>query len=152
MNCLILDDEPFATDLIEAYVNQTDSLNLVHSLNNPLEALSILESEDIDLLFLDIQMPHLTGFDLLAKLKKKPLVILISAHPEYALIGFQWDVVDYLLKPVRYEDFERAVSKALTRNEGNRPSQTITATNSFFVRGEHKIMKVDVESILFIES
>ena len=151
IKCIIIDDESFAIKLIEAYVQKIPYLELVAACKGSLEALNILQEQQIDLLFLDIQMPDLTGFELLKTLAHKPQVIIISAYPEFALDGFKWDVTDYLLKPVPFERFVEAVNKAKKRIIPN-DKESGKVKDHFFVRGEHKMIKVRINEILYIES
>jgi two-component system LytT family response regulator len=102
LTCLIVDDEPLARNLMTDYVSKVPYLNLLQACSNPLEAVEILRKNQVDLLFLDIQMPEITGLSLLKALTKKPLVILTTAYSEYALEGYEHDVVDYLLKPITF--------------------------------------------------
>ena len=119
---IIVDDEPLAQDVLETYVEKFPELSLVRKCNNALEANEVLKSQDIDLMFLDIQMPQLTGIDFLKTLSRPPLVIFTTAYPNYALEGFELNALDYLLKPISLERFIKAVNKAveqikLQRNE-----------------------------------
>src|SRR6185295_17862882 len=108
LTCLIVEDEPLARSLLTDYVKKIPSLELIAACPSPLEAIEILKTNPVDLLFLDIQMPELTGIGLLKALTKKPMVIFTTAYSEYALEGYELDVVDYLLKPVTFERFLRA--------------------------------------------
>lgn len=112
INCLILDDEELARNLVENYANRLSNLNVICKCSNPIQAIQILQEHQIDLIFLDIQMPELTGIEFLNTLQHKPLVIFTTAYKEYALQGFDLDIVDYLLKPFRFERFVQAVNKA----------------------------------------
>lgn len=112
INCLILDDEELARNLVENYANRLSNLNVICKCSNPIQAIQILQEHQIDLIFLDIQMPELTGIEFLNTLQHKPLVIFTTAYKEYALQGFDLDIIDYLLKPFRFERFIQAVNKA----------------------------------------
>jgi two-component system LytT family response regulator len=117
LNCVIVEDEPLARNLLVDYVRKVPSLNLIDACYSPIAALDVLRNNTIDLLFLDVQMPELTGISLLKVLQKRPLVILTTAYSDYALEGYELDVVDYLLKPITFERFLRAVDKAAQRLE-----------------------------------
>ena len=113
VNCLVVDDEELARILLENYISRMPHLNLVEKCSNPLEALKVLQDKAIDILFLDIQMPELTGIDFIKSLQKKPKIIFTTAYSEYAIEGYQLDVVDYLLKPFGFERFVQAANKAV---------------------------------------
>lgn len=115
MNCLILDDEPLAREVLETYVAQTPELNLLGSYEDPIIARPILQQGDVELLFLDIRMPGISGLELLKSLTNKPPTIITTAFPEHALEGFELDVIDYLVKPIPYPRFLQAVDKAQRR-------------------------------------
>jgi len=157
LNCIIVDDEPLARKLIADYVQKVPGLNLVESCAGPLAAMEILRSHKIDLLFLDVQMPELTGITLMKSLQKKPLVILTTAYSEYALQGYELDVVDYLLKPITFERFLMAVDKAALRAAGAvpmaEPEKTLAEPQQpfVFVKDGTKLVKVWLRDILFVE-
>jgi len=109
MNCIALDDEPLALDIIEAYVKKHPELNLIARCNNAEEATDILNNHSIDLMFLDIQMPGVTGLNFVRSLENKPLFMFTTAYSEYAIDGFELDAIDYLLKPIAYDRFEKAI-------------------------------------------
>ena len=113
INVIIVDDEPLALDVLETYIDKIQELNLVQKCKNAIEANEALKNHDIDLMFLDIQMPQLTGTDFLKTLSKPPLVIFTTAYANYALEGFELNAVDYLLKPISLERFMKAVNKAV---------------------------------------
>jgi DNA-binding LytR/AlgR family response regulator len=149
IKCLVVDDEPNATELIEAYVAATPSLELVASCNQSKKALEILKTHPVDVLFLDIRMPEMNGFELLQELKNPPQVIIITAHVEYAIFGYQFDVLDYLLKPLSLEDFQKSVSKIKLKKTDKEPDKL---GDSFYIREEYKLIKIRVKDILFVES
>lgn len=152
IRCLIVDDEPLALNLIEGYVQKTPFLELAGRCNNAFEALERIGSGDIDLLFLDIQMPGLSGVELSRTLKNGPKLIFTTAFEEYALEGFKVDAIDYLLKPFNYEEFLKAANKArewLSLREGkNNPAPE---ENTLFVKSEYKLVKIDLQKVLYIE-
>ena len=112
IKCLIVEDEELARDLLEKFINKVPHLELVAKCENPLKAMPVLQEHTIDLLFLDIQMPELTGVEFLKMLPTKPVVVFTTAYPSYALEGYQLNVTDYLLKPFSFERFLQAVNKA----------------------------------------
>jgi two-component system, LytTR family, response regulator len=155
LSCLIVDDEPMARSLIADYVSKVSYLQLVDVCSSPLAALEILRKETIDVLFLDIQMPEITGLSLLKTLQKKPLVILTTAYPQYALEGYELDVVDYLLKPITFERFLKAVDKVSQRKTGA-PVETVVQAGEesapfVFVKDGTKLVKIKLEDILYVE-
>lgn len=158
LTCLIVEDEPLARNLLTEYVRKVPYLKLVDACANPLAALEILHNQKVDILFLDIQMPEITGITLLKILQKKPQVILTTAYSEYALESYELDVVDYLLKPISLERFLKAVDKASQRLA---PIPPVPAkiekgqpelTNPFiFVKDGSKLVKIKVNEILYVE-
>lgn len=158
LNCVIIEDEPLARNLMIDYVNKVPTLNLLAAFPNPLEAMPTLQSAQIDILFLDVQMPELTGISLLKILKKKPMVVLTTAYSQYALEGYELDVADYLLKPITFERFLKAVEKVSQRLESAaKPSNTISVetnpvANPFvFVKDGTSLVKVRLNDILYVE-
>lgn len=161
--CLLVDDENLALRLLEDYVNKIPQLTIVGKCQNALSALQILQTQQIDILFLDIQMPDLTGIELIKILKNKPEIILTTAYAEHALEGYQLDVTDYLLKPIPFERFVQAVNKAMEyrnlRNAGvsnlnvsSAPVSTAApALDYMFVKSDYKQIKVPYADILYIE-
>jgi len=155
LTCLIIEDEPLARNLMKDYVQKVPYLTLVEAFSNPISALEVLKSRHIDILFLDIQMPEITGISLLKTLQQKPFVILTTAYSQYALEGYELDVVDYLLKPITFERFLRAVDKVNQRVAvAAKPEteNTVTDTRSFvFVKDGTKLVKIHLDDILYIE-
>ncbi len=157
LNCVIIEDEPLARNLMIDYVKKVPSLNLVQAFSNPLEALEALRTLSVDVLFLDIQMPELTGISLLKVLTKKPFIILTTAYSDYALEGYELDVADYLLKPVTFERFLKAVDKVMQRAEAeSKPvviqNEPTSSTAPFvFVKDGTKLVKVKLDEILYVE-
>lgn len=160
IRCLALDDEAYASEIIATYIRRTPFLELVCTTTNAFEALELVQQGKVDLVFLDIQMPELTGIQFLKICGGKCKVVLTTAYPEYALEGFDLDVVDYLLKPIPYERFYKAVSKAqLLITPGiqaiQEPNPTVTSQpNDFiFIKGDskNKFFKIDYKDILFVE-
>lgn len=153
IRCLAIDDETLALDLLEDNIRQIPFLHLVKRCKNAYEAIAILQNEEIDLIFVDIQMPGLTGIQLLNSLQVKPMVIFITAYEKYAIESFNLDVMDYLLKPVPFERFLKAANKALEYyNLKQKQTQQPNATNDFlFVNAEYSLIKIIVNDITHIE-
>lgn len=155
IRCLIVDDEPLALDLIEDYVLKTPFLELVNKYNSPFQAIEALQKEKVDLIFLDIQMPGLSGIDFSKLLHNGPKVIFTTAYSQYALEGFKVDALDYLVKPISYQEFLKASNKALTwysMIEQNAETKNLEpSSSSIFVKSEYKLIKVELNDILYIE-
>lgn len=156
--CLIVDDEPLAVRLISSYIQQVPGLEIAAACNNAIDAFKILREQKIDLLFLDIKMPKLIGTDFLRSISNPPKVIFITAYRDYALDGYELDIVDYLLKPVSFTRFMKAVSKAtklisLDNNLSSKNSEPNSNKNSFlYFKINKEMQKVLLHEILFIES
>lgn len=155
INCVIVDDEPLARNLMTEYVKKVPSLNLIEACSSPIAALEVLKKHPVDLLFLDVQMPELTGISMLKVMKKKPLVILTTAYSEYALQGYDLDIADYLLKPITFERFLRAVDKVTERLSLKTQvvvERSVAADPSFvFVKDGTKLVKVVFDDIKYVE-
>jgi DNA-binding LytR/AlgR family response regulator len=161
LNVLIVDDEPLALDVLETYIGQMPELRLVKRCTNALEANEALKTHDVDLMFLDIQMPQLTGIDFVKTLVNPPMVVFTTAYPNYAIQGFDLNALDYLLKPISLERFMKAVNKAvehaeLTHREvSNGAPQPAAGGNEsldfFFVKADKKLIKVNFDDIIYIE-
>lgn len=158
-NCVIVEDEPLARNLMTEYVRKVPTLlNLVEACSSPLAALEVLRNNNVDILFLDVQMPEITGISLLKVLQKKPLVVLTTAYSEYALEGYELDVADYLLKPITFERFLRTVDKLVQRLEAKTPaappqerSPSESSPAFVFVKDGTKLVKVRLDDILYVE-
>jgi len=129
INCLIVDDEQLARGLLESYISKIPYLSLKKSCKSALDAIDHLQKGDIDLMFLDIQMPDLTGIEFLQTLKKKPMVIFTTAYKEYALEGYELDVIDYMLKPIPFERFLQGANKAMEQIKLINAATTLTRNN-----------------------
>lgn len=158
LNCVIIEDEPLARNLLVEYVRKVPSLNLIEAFSNPLAAMETLRSAPVDVLFLDVQMPEITGISLLKILKKRPLIVLTTAYSQYALEGYELDVADYLLKPITFERFLKSVDKITQRLETvpasppSTPAETVSSPPAFiFVKDGTKLVKVKLDEILYIE-
>ncbi|MBL7862231.1 MAG: response regulator transcription factor [Cyclobacteriaceae bacterium] len=157
LNCVIIEDEPLARNLMVEYVKKVPTLNLLNAFSNPLEALEALRTLSVDVLFLDVQMPELTGISLLKVLKNKPLVVLTTAYSEYALEGYELDVADYLLKPITFERFLKCVDKITQRLDAeskpvsNGEPATPSTPPFVFVKDGTKLVKVRLDEIRYVE-
>jgi len=154
IRCLVVDDEPPAREIVKRYIAELPLLELAGECGNALQTMSFLQQHPVDLLFLDIKMPQLSGTGLLKVLKHPPKVIFTTAHAEYALEGYELDVVDYLLKPVQFERFLKAVHKViqLPVAEPAAPSVEIKKEAFIYFRADRKMVKVLLNDILYIES
>ena len=162
MNCLVVDDEPLAIDVIKKHVDRIPFLNVVGTTTSAFEAIEIINSGSIDLLFLDIQMPELTGLELLNSLRKPPLVVFTTAYQEYALESYELDAVDYLMKPIPFDRLLKAVNKAKTRLGSSKkdiaqniPKEMFSKMENkefIFVKTAYKTVKLMLKDIHYIES
>jgi len=156
--CLAVDDEPPALDVLQKYISSVPSLELAGVCNNAVEAISVLQQHRIDLLFLDIQMPQLLGTDFIRTLKNPPKVIFTTAYRKFAVEGFELNAVDYLLKPISFERFLKAVNRVMditlpiTDNVGNASDKSISDDPYIFFRADRKTLKVALDDIVYIES
>ena len=154
IRCLVVDDEPLALDILTDYIAKVPSLKLVCATTSAFDALAIAQKDEVDLIFLDVQMPELTGIQFLKIINGKCQVILTTAYPQYALDGYDLDVADYLLKPIAFDRFYKSVSKVqnliLPSTTQSKPIDN--SPNSFiFVKTEHRIQKIYLDDILYIE-
>src|SRR5687767_8411920 len=156
MNCIIMDDEPLAREAIQLLIGKVNNLKLLGSFNNANSATKFLSNNVVDLIFLDIQMPGINGIDFAKTIPSKTLVIFTTAFSEYALNSYEVEAIDYLIKPVSFDRFQKAVSKAksyhklLAADNQNNKIETF-ADDYFFVKADRKIFKVLFNDILFIE-
>ncbi len=154
MNCLIVDDEVLAQEVIEHYLSRIEGMVVVGKCKNAIEAFAALNRNDVDLMFLDIKMPEISGLDFIRSLKHPPKIILTTAFTEYALEGYELDVTDYLLKPVSFERFLKAVDKV--RQGQNREAVSSVAqtaeADSFYVKSDRKLVRIIPSEIIYIES
>ncbi len=160
MKCLIVDDEPLAVDLIESFVKKIPYLNLVGSCSNAFDAMEKMQDEDIDLLFLDIQMPNLTGIEWVKSMNKAPMIIFTTAYSNYAVDGFNLNAVDYLVKPIPFERFLKAVNKAYEyfrlHNQAKKDRPVNETANSLLgkfimVKADYSLVKIDLDKIQYVE-
>jgi DNA-binding LytR/AlgR family response regulator len=153
--CIIVDDEPLALEVMQAHLSKIDSFELVASCQNALEAFEVLNKKSIDLIFLDIQMPGMKGIDFLKNIKNPPKVIFTTAYREYALEGYELDVVDYILKPISFERFFKAVNKFYQSTPGNliiHKNNDDFKESFVYVRANKKVNKIMLSDIIYIES
>jgi len=153
IRCLIIEDEPLAQNVLKKYIEDLPSLELVAVCSDALEAQGIVQSKNIQLLFLDINLPKLSGINFLKTLPQPPAVIFTTAYPEFAVQGFELDAIDYLLKPFSFERFLKAVNKASakTGREANTAEERNT-DNFIFLKADKKVYKIDLEDILYAEA
>ena len=156
INTIIVDDEPLALDVLETYIEKIPDLHLVKRCTNALEARDVLFNQPVDLMFLDIQMPQITGIDFLKTLTNPPLVIFTTAYPNYALEGFELDALDYLLKPISFDRFLKAVNRAVEQVNLQKASHSHSEHEAdgedyFFVKADKKLVKVNYADIIYIE-
>jgi DNA-binding LytR/AlgR family response regulator len=155
IKAIIVDDEPLAQDVLETYIDKMPEIELVSKCENAFEANEALKADNIDLMFLDIQMPQLTGVEFLKSLSNPPVVIFTTAYPDYAIEGFELDAVDYLLKPISLERFMKAVNKASEIIKARKAEYENHESNDdkefFFVKADKKLIKCNYDDILYIE-
>lgn len=162
MKCVIIDDEPLAIDVIESYIKQIGGLEIVVKCTNPLEAITLLNKHRVDLIFLDIEMPNLTGIDLVKALDNMPQFIFTTAYPQYALDGFNLNATDYLVKPIPFHRFIKAVTRAKEKYVLETKSISILEPileithntiqdNFIFVKSEYENIKINIDTIKYIQ-
>jgi DNA-binding LytR/AlgR family response regulator len=158
IKCIIVDDEPMARDVIKRYIQQMPKLKLVAEFGNAIDATIFLQEQPIDIIFLDIRMPQLTGTEFVRSLRTVPKIIFTTAHKEYAHEGFELDVTDYLLKPIRFDRFLRAVNKAFPQKQHeaeplmSQPKDFRPMASFIYLRVDRKMIKVLLDDILYVES
>lgn len=153
INCIIIDDEPLGRDVVESFAKEVSYLNILGIFENPVTALSFLEENPVDLVFSDIEMPKINGLDFLRTLENPPVFIFITAYREFALDGFDTGATDYLVKPVRFDRFLKAVQKAKNQIDLKRNSTSSQEHNDkIFIKSEGKTVKILLTEILYIEA
>lgn len=162
IRCMIVDDEPLALDVLENYIDKIDNLELVARVDNAIEAFNQLTRDPVDLVFLDIQMPKLTGIDLLKNMSHPPRVIFTTAYRDYALAGYELDVIDYLLKPISFDRFLRAVNKVFQVSAAPGMIHKVPSVSKresqpyqeafLYLKADKKMVKILLKDILYIES
>ena len=159
MKCVIIDDEPLAVDLIKEFVSKVESLELLNTFNNAIDAIAVINNSNVDLIFLDIEMPHFSGIDFLNAIDKKPLIIFTTAYSDYAVEGFNLGAVDYLVKPIPFHRFLKSVMRAQQLFQSQNTTSVVTPKivapemepDFMFVRSEYENVKINFLDILFIE-
>ncbi|MFK7949634.1 MAG: LytR/AlgR family response regulator transcription factor [Saprospiraceae bacterium] len=157
MKCIVVDDEALARKLLEKYISQIPNLELIAMCKNPMEAAAVLQEQSVDVMFLDIQMPQITGISFLKSLNQKPFVVFTTAYEKYALEGYSLDVVDYLLKPFSFERFFQAVNKVSERLQSSQvtiaKAKVENNTKDYIlVKSEHRVHRLKFSEIDYIES
>ena len=156
MRCIVIDDEPLALELLEDFVSKIPNLKLVACCSNAIEAVSVLQNEKVDLIFLDIEMPEFTGIEFIKSLDIKPLFIFTTAYSHYAIEGFNLNAVDYLVKPIPFHRFLKAVNRAqelflLRKGESSPSVKTLSSPNFIFVKSDYENIKLNFEDIMYFE-
>lgn len=159
INCIAIDDEPLALDIIKDYCSKVAFLDLLKTFDNAIESIEFIRSNKIDLMFLDIQMEELSGIQLLNALKHRPYVIFTTAYDQYAIQSFELDVIDYMLKPISFERFLKGVNKVFERiqlESGNQPKQEASKpkpaeASFFFVKTETRMERIENQDVLYVE-
>jgi DNA-binding LytR/AlgR family response regulator len=153
MNCIIIDDEPLALELLADNIAKVDNLQLVASCKSATQAMLVMQEQQVDLIFCDIQMPGISGLQFVKSLTQKPLIIFVTAYDQFALDGFELDVVDYLLKPVALERFLKACNKATTLFEQSKrqPESADKSRKYIFLYADYNLIKVNHDDITYIE-
>ena len=153
ISCVAIDDESLALSVIEDYIRKSDFLELKASFTNPVKAFTFVNENDIDLIFIDIQMPDLNGMELVSKLRNKPLIIFTTAYSKYAIDGFKVDAIDYLLKPIDFPDFAKAADKAREwfYLRSQKPADIDSNNDFLFIKSEHKVIRINFKDILYIQ-
>lgn len=161
LNCIIIDDEPLAIEILKDYIEKIPFMELLHSFRNPLKALEYLKENKIDLIFLDINMPDLTGMQFLNSLIHHPMVIFTTAYSEYAVESYEYDAVDYLLKPIEFVRFIKATNRALEQfmliekeslsNDGKKETNRLLKNDQFLIKSGTDLHKININDILYIQ-
>lgn len=151
LNCAIIDDEPLALELLTNYVKKTPFLNLTGGYNSAIEAIKDLKTHPVDVIFLDIQMPELSGLEFATILPKETKIVFTTAFSQYAVEGYKVDALYYLLKPISYEDFLKAANKAMDWFNMIRKTETYRRDGFIFVKSDYKLLRLQLSNILYIE-
>ncbi|MBA6151189.1 LytR/AlgR family response regulator transcription factor [Gelidibacter maritimus] len=154
IKCLIIDDEPLAISVIETHLKNFDYIEIVETFTNPLSAYRVLEKEKIDLIFLDINMPQLTGFAFIENLSYKPLIVITTAYREYAVKSFELNILDYLVKPIPFNRFLKTINKVYQHvyHSTSKTDSSLQQEPHIFLRVNKKLIKTNLNDILYIES
>lgn len=152
LKCVAIDDEPLALTLIKNYVSRIPALNLVQTFDDAISGVEFLHNNQVDLLILDIDMPDVSGIDLVRALVHKPMVIFITAHKNFAFEGFELEAIDYVLKPVDFPRFSKAIDKVLDYHQHKHPEKNASSDESLYVYSEYRMVKIVLADIEYIES
>lgn len=152
IKCIAIDDEPLAVRQMASYIEKTPFLDLVATFTSALKAMDFILSNQVDLMFVDINMPDLSGVDFVKSLTKPPKVIFTTAYREYALEGFQLDAADYLVKPIAYSDFLHSASKTKERYFNSQTQSTANDNSYLFIKAQHRTLRINYDEILYVES
>lgn len=153
LNCIIVDDEPLALRLLESYIARTPQITCLKASEDAFSAIDFMNKNTVDILFVDINMPDINGIDLVRKLIKRPLIIFTTAHKDYALDGFELEAIDYLLKPIDFNRFSKAVEKAITVFEYSRYGIKKESKSTYIaVYSEYRLIQIDTKDIEYIEA
>ena len=150
MKCIVVDDDELSRKLVEGCIERTEFLQLAASFSNAKEAIKYLKNDRVDLIFLDVEMPEISGLEMIEQLKSVPQIILITGKRDYAVEAFEYDVTDYILKPFDFERFKKAVSKARELHEAQ--NQLNTNEDEFFVKKDSKLIKINLTDIAYVEA
>lgn len=153
MNCIIIDDDKLSCRILEGFIEKTEGLELIKVFNNPVDAINEQDWQEVDLIFLDVEMPEMSGLDFLSTMPYSPKVILVSSNQKYALDAFEFAVVDFLLKPVNYGRFYKGVQKAIeSRNRDNHMPLASVAGDALFLKKNNSHVQIKYEDIIWIEA
>ena len=151
MNCVILDDEPLAVALLSKYIEDTENLSLSFASTNAFDAIQFIQNNAVDIIFLDVQMPELSGIQVLKIIGNKYHIIFTTAYTDYALDGYEYNITDYLLKPITYERFLKAISKVTTSHTETSLNNTLPQDDFIFIKSDSRMIKINLAAILFVE-
>lgn len=151
LNCVIIDDEPLAADLLASYAQKTSFLNVIGTYNSAITAIKDIREKNVDLVFLDIQMPELSGLEFAQIIKDDAKIIFTTAFNQYAIDGYKVDALDYLLKPIAYEDFLKSVTKALKWFSYKKKMDIYTTDRFIFVKSDYKLVQISFDNLLYVE-
>ncbi|MCC8411231.1 LytTR family DNA-binding domain-containing protein [Mucilaginibacter sp. UR6-1] len=152
LKCIAIDDEPLALTLISTYVSRIPTLQMLHTFENAIAGAEFLRNNEVDLLFIDINMPDITGIDLVHSLEKKPMVVFTTAYKNYAYEGFELEAIDYLLKPIDFNRFTKAVDKAVEYHGYKNNAGTPAHDENIYVYSEYRMVKITISEVEYLES
>jgi len=155
MKCIIVDDEPLGIDVLESYVKKMPDLDLIGTCNNALEASEFLKNHKVDLMFLDIQMPEITGLEFMRSIANPPLVVFCTAYPDFAVEGFELNAIDYLLKPVGFDRFIKTIERAreyMTLKKNDAVEAPDLENDHIFIKSNQKQVKLSYDQIMYVEA